>query len=928
LSTPLKDVVSLKLYSVQIPYTWYTINKSYGSNFFYLKGNTPGILNNSNQFMKFDILPGNYSPQELITGLNDSITNKSKTIYSDVSFGNTSSKYNPNTSLATFNIDIKKQYNENSYYLKFENFTTPNTNDLSRNISIPAFLGFNSQNYDFNILNSSTFPFYNTTNPSQNDINPSFTINNSNNYFTIIKYIGNIDPNTNKINNYSSKSAVDISFNIKLSLPIDNNYSRNQILNDLNNQILNSNYLSKESYFQRINITDITNINYPNSVFQLKIKPNRFTTQNLSNSKILIEFPVESNNSIWTGNNSCFKFDSSMNEINNIIAETPAIKQTNTYPITNKPQILLKCITNNFVSTSNDIEIILEDSPIDSPYAIDDYTSAINKGIINSTAKNYFLGGPTSLLPNYEYSNISLPQYTYSYIDNNDNFNLFLKINKIFDQTMYRIDFTDSYLYRVLNIGNDFSETIPITTNDTIPIKGNIKDNNLDISLGSMPQVDLSKVEVKISFNDTTGNTFGTSKYGPIYISKNDKNYSKNDISNNWIINNNYYMYTVEETTYTIKTNSFNIPDKKINISSDDISGINVTNNDVIFSINDNNINYKGNQLILPVNKINFDNNSYQITSMTTNPIIINANSWKIKSSRFEVDDNNWNITGNLFVANDTSWNIINNNFTLNNLNTINDIIELSGNSLTINNSNNFDISNGIINIEYNSQWNLNVIDFSLNNRIYTATTKNIISNTTILNPLIINNTTGINNIYSTLYNTLIFYNLSVNVGDGLKITNNNNNNLFFYVTYYNGDPFIYDFSINSNLITINNGNITIIGNNITYNNSLYNYLNYDRLINLGLISNIINFSSNNDNINIKTTINFSQNSIRNISITGDFIISSNINNSNFITKFPSVNNIENDLLYSSESFYVKNYDINSRLNISIKLIIKKKFYY
>jgi hypothetical protein len=67
----------------------------------------------------------------------------------------------------------------------------------------------------------------------------------------------------------------------------------------------------------------------------------------------------------------------------------------------------------------------------------------------------------------------------------------------------------------------------------------------------------------------------------------------------------------------------------------------------IIWSVYDNNINYKGNQLILPVNKINFDNNSYQITTIS-NPIIINANSWKIKSSRFEVDDNNWNITGNL----------------------------------------------------------------------------------------------------------------------------------------------------------------------------------------------------------------------------------------------------------------------------------------
>ena len=34
LSDPLKDVVALKLYSVQIPYTWYTINNDFGSNFF------------------------------------------------------------------------------------------------------------------------------------------------------------------------------------------------------------------------------------------------------------------------------------------------------------------------------------------------------------------------------------------------------------------------------------------------------------------------------------------------------------------------------------------------------------------------------------------------------------------------------------------------------------------------------------------------------------------------------------------------------------------------------------------------------------------------------------------------------------------------------------------------------------------------------
>jgi len=63
LSEPLKDVVSLKLYSVQIPYTWYTIGKAYGNNFFYFKGRTSGIDSGSGVHdIQVSIAPGNYSP--------------------------------------------------------------------------------------------------------------------------------------------------------------------------------------------------------------------------------------------------------------------------------------------------------------------------------------------------------------------------------------------------------------------------------------------------------------------------------------------------------------------------------------------------------------------------------------------------------------------------------------------------------------------------------------------------------------------------------------------------------------------------------------------------------------------------------------------------------------------------------------------------
>ena len=131
-----------------------------------------------------DISAGNYNAQDLVNAMNSSVLSK-QTYYSDVSFGNTYFSYNPNTTLASINIDITKQFNENSYYLSFENFTTPNLPDVQRNSSIPSFLGFNKQNYDLNTLSSSkVFPNPLTTKDLDN--NPIYTIDASNNYFTII----------------------------------------------------------------------------------------------------------------------------------------------------------------------------------------------------------------------------------------------------------------------------------------------------------------------------------------------------------------------------------------------------------------------------------------------------------------------------------------------------------------------------------------------------------------------------------------------------------------------------------------------------------------------------------------------------------------------------------------------------------------------
>ncbi|GAG23216.1 unnamed protein product, partial [marine sediment metagenome] len=164
LSDPLKDVVSLKLYSVQIPYTWYTINNNFGSNFFVFTARSPGIQDDAgiNDFT-INVNAGNYTAQELVDTLNSSIDSLKNTI-SDISFGTTGLSLNPNTSLVTINIDINKRYNETSYYLKFLGYpgypsinNTINAEDQlidAKKSFIPSILGFTDSSYNLFHINS------------------------------------------------------------------------------------------------------------------------------------------------------------------------------------------------------------------------------------------------------------------------------------------------------------------------------------------------------------------------------------------------------------------------------------------------------------------------------------------------------------------------------------------------------------------------------------------------------------------------------------------------------------------------------------------------------------------------------------------------------------------------------------------------------
>ena len=152
LSEPLKDVVSLSLYSVQIPYTWYTVNSNFGSNFFFLKGDAPGI-NNGNFDYKIEITPGNYTAENLVIAINNAF--QLETLNTpDVNFGNTNISYNENNQITTLKLSIEQNYTETSYYFDFMTWSQSYDSLKRRDETLASFMGFQEQLYYFDELTS------------------------------------------------------------------------------------------------------------------------------------------------------------------------------------------------------------------------------------------------------------------------------------------------------------------------------------------------------------------------------------------------------------------------------------------------------------------------------------------------------------------------------------------------------------------------------------------------------------------------------------------------------------------------------------------------------------------------------------------------------------------------------------------------------
>jgi hypothetical protein len=302
----LKNVLALNFYYVNVPYTWYTISKAYGANFFYLNGNAPGI-NDVNHAIQVSVLPGNYTtPQSLVEAVNAGIQNLAQT-RPDISFGSSGVVVNSTMSgdgKATFTWDIQNRFGDSSYELKWSYWTSPISGLATA--SVPGFLGFlRNPTYALSSVLSNFGHAYVAGDLDM--VDEIFQVDASNNYFTIL--------------NKSAEGAVLNTIVIEI-LPLGA-YNRNDLVQKVCVAMQGSPFLNAQYsgiFFQQDNFDSDYVMR-----FRLTVQMNRFTTSNQVGQTQVIVFPDESarvDPAVWTGASSAFFFDAgAAANVNSTVAE-------------------------------------------------------------------------------------------------------------------------------------------------------------------------------------------------------------------------------------------------------------------------------------------------------------------------------------------------------------------------------------------------------------------------------------------------------------------------------------------------------------------------------------------------------------------------------------------------------------------------------
>lgn len=415
LSEPLRDVVSLSLYSIQIPYTWYTVNSDFGGNFLYFKSSSPG-LNNGLHDYKVSIPSGNYTPSGLVTAVNTSIKEISA-IYTDVSFGTTGLIYNrglpsdSGTGKCEFFVDLKKIYNTTNFDMSFSEWSSPvdiSTNE-TRFDTIAGYFGFIYTQYY-----CSTIYSYRYASEINDDINTIFT---KINYFYIIPYSGN-----SFLTCDASYTPIKVTIDLTDILQLD--------IIDMAKLVDNSmkaipQFDNMFTGCELVYITDPSKSLTNDSFVKISCKLMDTYAPVVPNLKLAAQFIYDAS-SLFYGSESFLGFiptvtDASNNpifEFNELIAEYPILQSS--YDASNVT-LSFKCDASGYKDMSqNDFQISV---PSNNNYTLGSFILAVNNASTEQTKKL------VNDRPNYNNISVSMNQDTSSYLNIKSQFSMLYSNN-------------------------------------------------------------------------------------------------------------------------------------------------------------------------------------------------------------------------------------------------------------------------------------------------------------------------------------------------------------------------------------------------------------------------------------------------------------------------------------------------------------------
>ena len=163
LSVPINDVISISLYSFHIPYTWYNIDRAYGTNFIRINDET------------IEIESGNYNNVNICSTLNDELFTKNSTcMYNSIS-GKVTLSFPKEIESVTFYVEnsISKTNNNLGYTLGFRQpkYNRPSvdsweiTGEAVCNVFGTKFLQLMVDEYSKNRLNTNILNMVDNMNP-------------------------------------------------------------------------------------------------------------------------------------------------------------------------------------------------------------------------------------------------------------------------------------------------------------------------------------------------------------------------------------------------------------------------------------------------------------------------------------------------------------------------------------------------------------------------------------------------------------------------------------------------------------------------------------------------------------------------------------------------------------------------------------------